>query len=778
MSKQKDFRQKTIHNNFPHLGDYLPWLDLYEDGTVLTRELKLLCTWKVDLADSLYTPDRWDDINRQVAGWLQNQETGVTYYFDMIRSKANITFTPPDPAIFGEAAAAVEAHRQEIFDDPDSNNVTEWYFSCLVPVEITASGLSDREREKAESIYRNVESFLGAIEAKYHRLESNGGDANEKFDPEYSMLSYLATCISTRKRAVRAQQPLMQNVSDFISTETLDNGLPLKVGNMYVQPMTLRLFPAETLCGMLFEMQMIQFCYRWTTRFITFSNYDGQQVTKKIRTNVKGRSKSMKTLLYETTTQKETNTFETQAVTDTDDVEQALYDQTQGECIGHMTSTILLYGETRSEINEMIQIINERLTVAGFNAIVESRSSCLEAWFATMPGDTKSSLRKPYVTASNIADIIPFSSVYHGYPTNKHMKTICGNGYPHVLGKTITNELFFLSLNGPVDDVGHTLIIGGTGGGKSILLSLLSAQFMRYPGSRVIYFDKDMSFANFCRRAEGRVYTPALDADLNFMPLSRVQERPAEAIAWLELAISTQGIEVTPDVSKDITDICNTWDNSPATIERFTQRLRGSNPANPAIGALDRILSDPDLKQLFGGEEDDFNINSFSRVTMVEMGKLMELGDHALLPALNFLFDRTDELFNYDPKPTILILDEAWCFLNHKYFRRKIKEWVKTLRKKNVFVIFALQNVGDVDDIEEFLTSCHTKIFLPNPDLKDTTTALADKYRKFGLNDSQMEALAYARRKRDYLIVQNEGISLVDFCVDRFQLEMIARDGR
>ena len=40
-----------------------------------------------------------------------------------------------------------------------------------------------------------------------------------------------------------------------------------------------------------------------------------------------------------------------------------------------------------------------------------------------------------------------------------------------------------------VGDVGHTLIVGPTGAGKSVLLALMALQFRRYPHSQVFAFD-------------------------------------------------------------------------------------------------------------------------------------------------------------------------------------------------------------------------------------------------------------------------------------------------
>lgn len=772
------------------LADYLPWLQIFPDGTVLTRDLKLMATWRLELPDTVYSSSRWEEINRQIASWQQQQTTGVVYFFDMHRNTARAHLGEPDAAIMGEAATEIERYRARIFEDSMLNNVTTWYVSILVPIEIDGEGITRKTRNFAETVYRGFETVMLTIDATSHRLLANGDEKDihgkTPWDPRNSMLSYLASCVSTTPKKVRCPKHGLEGVSDFIVTEALSNGRPLILGGTYVQPMTLNIFPSETLCGRLFQLQMLPFPCRWTTRWLPMSNFDSQAATKKARTAARSSSKSMLTLAIETAGGEDTGNYEMQALTDVEDIEQTLQEETRGECIGDFTSTILVFGKTMEEIEERVQKVKEALIRSEYDAIVEYRSACFSAWLGTMPGDVKNNLRRVSVTASNLSEIIPFSSVYHGQPHNEYFERITGVGDSHILGKTITNETYHLNLNGGgSEDVFHTFVIGSTGSGKSVIMSLLAEGFLRYPGSRVIYFDVDKSFENFCRRAGGIMYTPAEDVALNFMPLSRIVEKPSEAGSWLELAIMEQGVTITPEIAKDVASICNNWDKaSTPTLERFVQRYKGVNPNSPGLAALERILADPETARLFGGDSDSFNKDSFARITMIEMRKLMKMGDNVLLPTLNFLFNRVDELFdsNLDGGPTLMILDEAWSFLKHPYFRKKISDWLKTLRKKKVGVMFALQNINDLKDsqkdIEEFLSACHTKIYLPNSDLASPdNTTIADIYRGFGLNDDEIYALGHSVRKKHYLVVQKEGSTLVDFCIDPWQLERIARSG-
>ena len=134
---------------------------------------------------------------------------------------------------------------------------------------------------------------------------------------------------------------------------------------------------------------------------------------------------------------------------------------------------------------------------------------------------------------------------------------------------------------------------------------------------------------------------------------------------------------------------------------------------------------------------------------MFEMGELMRMGEEAVAPALDYVFHRIEA--RLDGRPTLLILDEAWLFLRHPTFVSRLQGWLKTLRKKNVYVVFATQEVADAANspiAQTILQACPTKIYLP--DEQAQTPALAAVYRSFGLTDTEISILARATKKADY----------------------------
>jgi type IV secretion system protein VirB4 len=108
-------------------------------------------------------------------------------------------------------------------------------------------------------------------------------------------------------------------------------------------------------------------------------------------------------------------------------------------------------------------------------------------------------------------------------------------------------------------------------------------------------------------------------------------------------------------------------------------------------------------------------------------------------------------------------LDEAWLFLEHSLFANKIEEWLKTLRKLNVSVIFATQSVEDALNspiASSLLESCPSRIFLPNDRALEPN--IHEKYEELGLNDKQVNILAHAVAKRQYYYQSHQGNALFD----------------
>ena len=133
-----------------------------------------------------------------------------------------------------------------------------------------------------------------------------------------------------------------------------------------------------------------------------------------------------------------------------------------------------------------------------------------------------------------------------------------------------------------------------------------------------------------------------------------------------------------------------------------------------------------------------------------------------MLPVLTYLFHRLESRF--DGRPTLLILDEAWVYLDNPLFAARIREWLKVLRKKNVAVVFATQSLADIANSSTIapaiIESCPQRIFLPNERAVEPQSK--GFYEQFGLNERQIELIARAVPKRQYYLQSRRGNRLFE----------------
>ncbi|TPE61940.1 conjugal transfer protein TrbE, partial [Sandaracinobacter neustonicus] len=143
----------------------------------------------------------------------------------------------------------------------------------------------------------------------------------------------------------------------------------------------------------------------------------------------------------------------------------------------------------------------------------------------------------------------------------------------------------------------------------------------------------------------------------------------------------------------------------------------------------------------------------------------------------SYLFHRIED--RLDGAPTLIIIDEGWLALDDAAFASQLREWLKTLRKKNASVIFATQSLSDIDAsplAPVLIESCHTRLLLPNE--RAIEPQIGAVYRRFGLNDRQIDILARATPKRDYYCQSRRGNRLFELGLSDVALALCAASAK
>lgn len=566
-------------------------------------------------------------------------------------------------------------------------------------------------------------------------------------------LTYLHSTISTRWHNVKCPEiPVYLDAQ--LADESLEVGTELKLGQKFLRTLTIRSFPGSTVPGILDGLNNLKFEYRWMSRYICYSKQTATTELNKYRRRWYRKRQGLGSMVSEMAGGSGSALQNSDAVIKANDADVALQEVGSDQVsFGLFTATVTVWGDTREEAQERLKEAERAIHERGFVVIRETFNT-LQAWLSSHPGNVYANVRRPLVNSLNLAHMIPMSAVWSGSRINSHL-----GGPAHLTADTTASTPFRLSTN--VGDVGHTLMLGRTGGGKSAFLALMMAQWLKYPNSRVIGFDKGRSARALCLGVGGSFFDLDLaGSNLKFQPLARVDEEGERAWArdWLVEILVTEGLEVGPSEKQLL------WDALGPT------GVAGMPVAQRTMFALKNTVQNTQIRQVIGqyclggvyGElfDGDHETLSTSRFIIFEMEKLMETKG-AVGPALSYLFHRVEDLFT--GVPTLLVLDEAWTFLDHPMFAAKIREWLKVLRKKRVYVIFATQSIADA--VESSISpvlfeSCVTQIFLP--DEKAVDPQMVGYYRRMGLNRQQIKLLSVATPKRHYYVRNARGNRLFE----------------
>jgi len=339
---------------------------------------------------------------------------------------------------------------------------------------------------------------------------------------------------------------------------------------------------------------------------------------------------------------------------------------------------------------------------------VRERVNMEPSYWGQLPGNMSYIIRKSTINTLNLAG---FASM-HNYPPGQ----ITGNhwgDYVTVLDTTSGTPFYF---NFHVRDVGHTLIIGPTGAGKTVLMNFLCAQAQKFR-PRMFFFDKDRGAEIFIRAMDG-VYTtidPGANCGFNPLQLDDVSENRTFILEWLRTLVTSNGETLDAEDIKVLTQAIDgnfRLDKRDRKLSNVVPFLGMSGPGTLA-SRIEMWHGKGSHARIFDNDEDAIDL-SLSRVFGFEMAELLK-DPVALSPVLLYIFHRIN--ISLDGSRTMIVLDEAWALIDNEVFAPKIKDWLKVLRKLNTFVIFATQSVEDATKSkisDTLIQQTSTQIFLPN----------------------------------------------------------------
>jgi type IV secretion system protein VirB4 len=754
------------------LADFLPWAALVGEGVVLNKDGSFQRTARFrgpDLdsavqAELVAVAGRLNNAFRRLgSGWaifVEAQRHGVSAY--------------PSSRFPDAASALVDAERRADFEEATAHFESSYFltFTYLPPAEDAAraeSWLYEGKADRSVDPYEVLRGFVDRTDRVLQLIEAFMPECAWLDDGE--TLTYLHSCISTKRHRVRVPETPMY-LDALLADQPLTGGLEPRLGQAHLGVLTIVGFPSATTPGLLDDLNRLAFSYRWSTRAILLDKTDATKLLTKIRRQWFAKRKSIAAILKEVMTNEASTLLDTDAANKAADADLALQElgaDYAGEA--YVTATVTVWDNDPRIAAEKLRLVEKVVQGRDFTAMPETINA-VDAWLGSLPGHVYGNVRQPPISTLNLAHMIPLSAVWAGPERDEHF-----GAPPLLFGKTEGSTPFRFSLH--VGDVGHTLVVGPTGAGKSVLLALMSLQFRRYRDSQVFAFD----FGGSIRAAAlamggdwhdlGGGLTDGSAESVSLQPLAGIHHVPERAWAadWIVAILMREGVAITPEVKEHLWTALTSLASAPMVERTITGLavLLQSNDLKQALrpfcvgGAYGRLL---DAEHEHLGEA---SVQAFETEGLIGTG--------AAPAVLAYLFHRIED--RLDGRPTLLIVDEGWLALDDEGFAGQLREWLKTLRKKNASVVFATQSLSDIDNspiAPAIIESCPTRLLLPNERaIEPQITAI---YRRFGLNDRQIEILARAIPKRDYYCQSRRGNRLFELGLSDVALALCAASSK
>ena len=783
-----EYRQKA-----DRLADHLPWAALVAPGIVLNKDGSFQRSFRFrgpDLESA--TQAELVAVCARVNNVIRRFGSGWSIFFEAERFRAP---SYPNSEFPDGATWLVDEERRAQFESGGAvadagkrasrQHFETGYFLTLLympPADNVASAervLIETPDDKSKRDWRyELASFGAETDRAFDLLGQVLAEIAPLGDAE--TLTYLHGTISAKRHTVQPTETPMYLDALLVDT-ALRGGLDPMLGDAHLRCLTILGFPGATQPGILDALNHLEFPYRWTTRFIALDKTRANKALTNLRRQWFNKRKSISQFLREVMHNEPVQLLDSDADNKMVDADAAL--QALGGdhvAFGYITTTLSLTDTDRHRVDEKVRAVERVINGLGFTCIRESLNA-VEAWLGSLPGHVYANVRQPLVHTLNLAHLMPLSSVWAGPQRNDHL-----DGPALFHAETSGSTPFRFSTH--VGDVGHTLIVGPTGAGKSVLLALMAMQFRRYAQSQVYIFDKGNSARAAVLGMGGAHHDLGLDGGLAFQPLRDI-DNPSErswASDWVLSLLEHEAVVLTPEIKETVWSALTSLATAPIE-ERTLTGLSVLLQSNALKSALQGYTLEGPFGRLLDAAEDRLALDD---VQCFETEGLLHQA-RVVLPVLTYLFHRLESRFT--GRPTLLILDEAWVYLDNPAFAARIREWLKVLRKKNVAVVFATQSLADIANsaiAPAIIESCPQRIFLPNERAIEPQSRAF--YEQFGLNDRQIELVARAVPKRQYYLQSRRGNRLFElglgpialaFCgasspVDQLLIDRILAEGR
>lgn len=430
--------------------------------------------------------------------------------------------------------------------------------------------------------------------------------------------------------------------------------------------------------------------------------------------------------------------------------------EVNGHFFGTCSLTLVVHGVDARALEHQAAEATKVLAVHD-GRLFEETYNLLNAWTSIVPGNSAHNLRRLAILETNVADLSFLFTLDQGEPISPHLRR-------EALAIFETPHRTPYAFNLHVEDVGHTLVLGATGSGKSFLLNFLVTHAQKYEPLTVI-LDLGHSYRKLATLLQGRYLEVGLrqrSATINPFALEPTPEHLHFLHAFMRVLLEgDDGYRLSDLEDREVYEAVENL----YVLDRSQRRLfTVANLLPRALGArLHKWIEGGRYASLFDNLQDTLTVERLQVFDFEAMRAYPALLEPLLFYVLHRVTDRIQ-----DPKEVgtlkLCVMDEAWRFIQHPTLRAYVQEALKTWRKRNAAMILATQTIEDfasVDLLRTVVESCPTKLLLANPALDRRQYA-----ELFQLNEMELDLLTGLIPRQQILLKRPDLAKVLTLTVD------------
>ncbi len=777
------FIERESRKNVKGLTSFIDHFAVVADGVVLTSTGLYVAGWEFvgqDM-DALAPEESWQMANRLASKFRLG--SGWTVQCDLIRGEFS-EYCPdadwPDPVSY-----LIEQERKNRFSiEGEAATRLSRYFLTLSYEPALHGGRRAARRmfstddqgregpgEKALGLFQKrvaeVDSLLQSNLSEVKRLRSTQRIVGNTFD---LFLQYIRHCITGEDYPFALPEtPIYLN--QYLATDDFTGGAEPQLGDPLnelvpgkrIAVIALDGFPDFSFAGILRELDSVPFNFRYCQQAQLLDEQEAKEEhqANKSKWSFK-KTPPMKKLSPIKVGEMTVDGF---AAEMEQDAARAMSAAEHGKEIFVRFSAKVIVMESDPDrlklaVGQIMRVIKYH---CGFSCRIETVNA-VAAWLATFPGQHYKERRSFLVNTSNMVHMMPLSAPFRGHRFNPS-QYFPPKSPPLFYGVTSGGSPY--RFHAHVSDVGHQLVVGPIGSGKTTWLATGITQWFRFADAQVFAFDKKKTLYTLCQAMGGDFYDLSPDnPEMKLCPLQDL-ETPGDkdrAAQWIELLLVQNDLRVSHGIRNSIQ----------ATIELLSGHRGGGRSLTDFQMAINSSEVKDALQVYVGGILDgDSDTISMSRFCVFEMDELYRLDKKTMNGALFYIFGKIQRRLSSNI-PTLVTVDEFREALEHPMAAKAFDEFLFEGRKLNMAVWLVVQELSKVlaSPLKNaVIQQCFTKVCLPNP---QAIFEGAGDYEALGLNATDRDMIAHAEPKNHYYVTSPDGKRMISLELGRVALSFLA----